>query len=91
MRDSRKFATQADFEESIEGVAGYQKKPGAFPTREADRFLSRGRTCPCGCQADRFCSQFTRLPLFHIASGALGYTMQVDEQEHFLMSRKEKE
>ena len=92
VRDGRKFATQADFEESIEVViAGYQKKNRVLSNKEKliVSYHEVGHALVAAKQTDS--ARFTRLPLFPRTSGALGYTMQVDEQEHFLMSKEELE
>ena len=92
VRDGRKFATQADFEESIEVViAGYQKKNRVLSNKEKliVSYHEVGHALVAAKQTDSApVHQITIIPR---TSGALGYTMQVDEQEHFLMSKEELE
>ena len=85
VRDGRKFATQADFEESIEVViAGYQKKNRVLSNKEklivSYHEIGQTESAPV--------HKITIIPR---TSGALGYTMQVDDNEHYLMSKEELE
>ena len=93
VRDGRKFATQADLEESIEVViAGYQKK-NAILTDKEKRIVAYheiGHALVAAKQTNSAPVQkITSVPR---TSGALGYTMQVEEEgNHYLMSKEEME
>ena len=92
VRDGRKFATQADFEESIEVViAGYQKKNRVLSYKEKliVSYHEVGHALVAAKQTDS--APVHKITIIPRTSGALGYTMQVDEQEHFLMSKEELE
>ncbi len=92
VRDGRKFATQADFEESIEVViAGYQKKNRVLSNKEKliVSYHEIGHALVGARQTDS--APVHKITIIPRTSGALGYTMQVDEKEHFLMSREELE
>ena len=92
VRDGRKFATQADFEESIEGViAGYQKKNRVLSNKEKliVSYHEIGHALVAAKQTES--APVHKITIIPRTSGALGYTMQVDEKEHFLMSREELE
>ena len=92
VRDGRKFATQADFEESIEVViAGYQKKNRVLSNKEKliVSYHEVGHALVAAKQTDS--APVHKITISPRTSGALGYTMQVDEQEHFLMSKEELE
>ena len=90
-RDGRKFATQTDLMESVEVViAGYQKKNRILQRKKTDRFVSRGRTCACSSAADKFRTS-QKITIIPRTSGALGFTMQVDEGEKYLMTKEELE
>ena len=92
VRDGRKFATQADFEESIEVViAGYQKKNRVLSNKEKliVSYHEVGHALVAAKQTDS--APVHKITIIPRTSGALGYTMQVDEQEHFLMSMEELE
>ena len=92
VRDGRKFATQADFEESIEVViAGYQKKNRVLSNKEKliVSYHEVGYALVAAKQTDS--APVHKITIIPRTSGALGYTMQVDEQEHFLMSKEELE
>ena len=92
VRDGRKFATQADFEESIEVViAGYQKKNRVLSNKEKliVCYHEVGHALVAAKQTDS--APVHKITIIPRTSGALGYTMQVDEQEHFLMSKEELE
>ena len=92
VRDGRKFATQADFEESIEVViAGYQKKNRVLSNKEKliVSYHEVGHALVAAKQTDS--APVHKIAIIPRTSGALGYTMQVDEQEHFLMSKEELE
>ena len=92
VRDGRKFATQADFEESIEVViAGYQKKNRVLSNKEKliVSYHEVGHALVAAKQTDS--APVHKITIIPRTSGALGYTMQVDEQEHFLMSKEDLE
>ena len=90
VRDGRKFATQADLEESIEVViAGYQKK-NAIMTDHEKRIVAYheiGHALVAAKQTNSVPVQ--KITIVPRTSGALGYTMQVDEGNHVLMSKEE--
>ena len=92
VRDGRKFVTQADLEESVEVViAGYQKK-NKFMTDKEKLIVSYhevGHALVAALQSHS--APVTKITIIPRTSGALGYTMQVDEDEHNLMSREELE
>ena len=92
VRDGRKFATQADFEESIEVViAEYQKKNRVLSNKEKliVSYHEVGHALVAAKQTDS--APVHKITIIPRTSGALGYTMQVDEQEHFLMTKEELE
>ena len=92
VRDGRKFATQADFEESIDVViAGYQKKNRVLSNKEKliVSYHEVGHALVAAKQTDS--APVHKITIIPRTSGALGYTMQVDEQEHFLMTKEELE
>ena len=92
VRDGRKFATQVDFEESIEVViAGYQKKNRVLSNKEKliVSYHEVGHALVAAKQTDS--APVHKITIIPRTSGALGYTMQVDEQEHFLMTKEELE
>ena len=90
VRDGRKFATQADLEESIEVViAGYQKK-NAIMTDHEKRIVAYheiGHALVAAKQTNY--APVQKITIVPRTSGALGYTMQVDEGNHVLMSKEE--
>ena len=92
VRDGRRFATQADLEESIEVViAGYQKK-NAIMTDEEKKIVSYheiGHALVAAMQTHSATVQ--KITIVPRTSGALGYTMQVEEGNHYLMSKAEME
>ena len=92
VKDGRKFATQADFEESIEVViAGYQKKNRVLSNKEKliVSYHEIGHALVAAKQTES--APVHKITIIPRTSGALGYTMQVDEKEHFLMSKEELE
>lgn len=92
VRDRRKFATQADMEESIEVViAGYQKKSRVLSEKEKliVSYHEVGHALVAALQTNS--APVHKITIIPRTSGALGYTMQVDEGEHFLMSKEELE
>ena len=90
VRDGRKFATQADLEESIEVViAGYQKK-NAIMTDHEKRIVAYheiGHALVAAKQTNS--APVQKITIVPRTSGALGYTMQVDDGNHVLMSKEE--
>ena len=92
VRDGRKFATQADFEESIEVViAGYQKKNRVLSNKEKliVSYHEIGHALVAAKQTES--APVHKITIIPRTSGALGYTMQVDDGEHYLMSKEELE
>ena len=92
VRDGRKFVTQADLEESVEVViAGYQKKNKIMTDKETliVSYHEVGHALVAALQSHS--APVTKITIIPRTSGALGYTMQVDEDEHNLMSREELE
>ena len=92
VRDGRRFATQADLEESIEVViAGYQKK-NAIMTDEEKKIVSYheiGHALVAAIQTHS--APVQKITIVPRTSGALGYTMQIEEGNHYLMSKTEME
>ena len=92
VRDGRRFATQADLEESIEVViAGYQKK-NAIMTDQEKKIVSYheiGHALVAAMQTHS--APVQKITIVPRTSGALGYTMQVEEGNHYLMSKTEME
>lgn len=92
VRDGRRFATQADLEESIEVViAGYQKKSRVLSEKEKliVSYHEVGHALVAAMQTNS--APVHKITIIPRTSGALGYTMQVDDGEHFLMSKEELE
>ena len=92
VRENRKFVTQADLEESIETViAGYQKKNRVLSNKEklivSDHEI--GHALVAALQTNS--APVTKITIIPRTSGALGYTMQVEEDEKNLMSKEELE
>ena len=92
VRDGRRFATQADLEESIEVViAGYQKK-NAIMTDHEKKIVSYheiGHALVAALQSHS--APVQKITIVPRTSGALGYTMQVEEGNHYLMTQEEME
>ena len=92
VRDGRRFATQADLEESIEVViTGYQKK-NAIMTDEEKKIVSYheiGHALVAAMQTHS--APVQKITIVPRTSGALGYTMQIEEGNHYLMSKTEME
>ena len=92
VRDDRKYATQADLEESIEVViAGYQKK-NAILTDHEKRVVSYheiGHALVAAKQTNS--APVQKITIVPRTSGALGYTMQVEDGNHYLMTKEEME
>ena len=92
VRDNREVVTEADLEESIEVViAGYQKKNAVLSDQEKKvvAYHEIGHALVAAMQTHS--APVQKITIVPRTSGALGYTMQVDEQEHFLMSKEELE
>ena len=90
VRDNRRFATQADLEESIETViAGYQKKNAILTNKEKliVSYHEIGHALVAAKQ--NISAPVQKITIIPRTSGALGYTMQVDEGNHYLMSKEE--
>jgi len=92
VRNGRRYATQADLEESIEVViAGYQKK-NAIMTDQEKRIVAYheiGHALVAAKQSHS--APVQKITIVPRTSGALGYTMQVEEGNHYLMSKEELE
>lgn len=92
VRDGRKFASEADLEESIEVViAGYQKKNAILTDKEkwTVAYHEIGHALVAAKQSNS--APVTKITIIPRTSGALGYTMQVDEGNHYLMNKEELE
>ena len=90
VREGRKFATQSDLEESIEVViAGYQKKNAILTDKEKliVSYHEVGHALVAAMQTQS--APIQKITIVPRTSGALGYTMQVDEGNHYLMSKEE--
>ena len=90
VRDGRRFATQADLEESIEVViAGYQKKNAIMTDHEKHivAYHEIGHALVAAKQTHS--APVQKITIVPRTSGALGYTMQVEEGNHYLMSKEE--
>ena len=90
VRDGRGFATQADLEESIEVViAGYQKKNSILTDQEKKTvaYHEIGHALVAALQTHS--APVQKITIIPRTSGALGYTMQVEEGDHYLMTREE--
>ena len=90
VRDGRKFATQADLEESIEVViAGYQKKNSILTDKEkwTVAYHEIGHALVAAKQTNS--APVQKITIIPRTSGALGYTMQVEEGNHYLMTKEE--
>ncbi len=90
VRDGRRFATQADLEESIEVViAGYQKKNAILTDKEKHivAYHEIGHALVAAKQTGT--APVQKITIVPRTSGALGYTMQVEEDNHYLMTKEE--
>ena len=90
VRDGRGFATQADLEESIEVViAGYQKKNSILTDQEKKTvaYHEIGHALVAALQTHS--APVQKITIIPRTSGALGYTMQVEEGNHYLMTKEE--
>ena len=92
VRDGRRFATQSDLEESIEVViAGYQKKNAILTDQEkwTVAYHETGHALVAAKQTNS--APVQKITIIPRTSGALGYTMQVEEGNKYLMTREELE
>jgi cell division protease FtsH len=92
VREGRKYVTQSDFEESVEVViAGYQKKSRVLTDREKliVAYHEVGHALVAAKQTDS--APVHKITIIPRTSGALGYTMQVDEDNRYLMTKNELE
>lgn len=92
VRENRRYVTQADLEESIEVViAGYQKKNAILTDYEKKvvAYHEIGHALVAAKQSNS--APVQKITIVPRTSGALGYTMQVDEGNHYLMSKEELE
>lgn len=92
VRDGRKFATQTDLMESVEVViAGYQKKNRILSTKEklVVSYHEVGHALVAALQTNS--APVQKITIIPRTSGALGFTMQVDEGEKYLMTKEELE
>ena len=92
VRDNRKAATQEDFEASIETViAGYEKKSAILSDKEKHivAYHEIGHALVAAMQT--YSAPVQKITIIPRTSGALGYTLQVDEGDHYLMSKEELE
>lgn len=92
VRDGRKYVVQADLEESIEVViAGYQKKNAILTDKEKKivAYHEIGHALVAAMQSHS--APVQKITIVPRTSGALGYTMQVEEGEHYLMTKEELE
>ena len=92
VRDNRKFATQSDMEESIEVViAGYQKKNAILTDHEklVVAYHEIGHALVAAKQTNS--APVQKITIIPRTSGALGYTMQVEEGNHYLLTKEELE
>ena len=92
VRENRRFVTQADLEESIEVViAGYQKKNAILTDQEKKVVACHeiGHALVAAKQSNS--APVQKITIVPRTSGALGYTMQVEEGNHYLMSQEELE
>lgn len=90
VRMGREVVTQADLEESVETViAGYQRKNAVMSEQERRivAYHEIGHALVAAKQSNS--APVTKITIVPRTSGALGYTMQVDEGEHYLMSKEE--
>ncbi len=90
VRNDRKFVTHSDLEESVEVViAGYQRKDSTVSNNERKivAYHEVGHALVAACQSNS--APVHKITIIPRTSGALGYTMQIDESERFLMSKDE--
>ncbi len=92
VRDGRKYATQADLEESIEVViAGYQKKNAILTDQEKWTVAYHEIGHALVAARQNHSAPVQKITIIPRTSGALGYTMQVEEGNHYLLTREELE
>lgn len=92
IRDRRKYVTQADLEESIEVViAGYQKKNAILTDQEKWTVAYHEIGHALVAAKQNHSAPVQKITIIPRTSGALGYTMQVDEGNHYLMTKEELE
>ena len=92
VRDGRKYATQADLEESIEVViAGYQKKNAILTDQEKWTVAYHEIGHALVAARQNHSAPVQKITIITRTSGALGYTMQVEEGNHYLLTREELE
>ena len=90
VRSGRKSATQSDFEESIEVViAGYEKKNAILTDKEKMIVAYHEIGHALVAAKQKGSAPVQKITIVPRTSGALGYTMQVDEDNHYLMSKEE--
>ena len=92
VRDGRRLVTQADLEESVEVIiAGYQKKNRVMSDKEkmVVAYHEIGHALVAAKQSES--APVHKITIIPRTSGALGYTMQVEEGEHFLLTKEELE
>ena len=90
VRAGRPYATQEDLQESVEVViAGYQKKSRVLSDQEKKivAYHETGHALVAALQTHS--APVTKITIIPRTSGALGYTLQVDDGDHFLMSKDE--
>ena len=90
VRDGRRFATQEDLQESVEVViAGYQKKSRVLSDHEKKivAYHEIGHALVAAMQSHS--APVQKITIIPRTSGALGYTLQVDDGDHFIMSKEE--
>jgi cell division protease FtsH len=90
VRDNRNYATQTDLEESVEVViAGYQKKNAILTDKEkwTVAYHEIGHALVAAKQSNS--APVQKITIIPRTSGALGYTMQVEENNHYLMTKEE--
>ena len=90
VRSGRQFATQEDLQESVEVViAGYQKKSRVLSDQEKKIVADHETDHALVAALQSYSAPVQKITIIPRTSGALGYTLQVDEGDHFLMSREE--
>ena len=90
VRDGRRFATQSDLEESIEVViAGYQKKNAILTDKEKWTVAYHEIGHALVAAKQNHSAPVQKITIIPRTSGALGYTMQVEEGNHYLMTKEE--
>ena len=88
VKEGRKLVTEEDLEESVETViAGQKKKNAVITQREKEIIAYHEVGHAIAAAAQKGTAPVTKITIIPRTSGALGYTMQVEEEEKFLMSR----